>query len=456
MKIVIVGNGKVGHTLAGMLSREGHDIVVIDSSAESFKTLEADHDVIYLQGSGLSYELQKQAGVQEADILIAVTSTDEVNVLCCLIAKKLGAKNTIARVRDPEFEGQLHIFKNELGLSQSVNPEKNTATEITRILHNPNALKIDSFAGGRIEMVELKITEECPIAHRKIKDFHIKGLSNFMICAVERSGQIYIPNGDFVVESGDKIHVSVETDKLSMLFKGFKMNVKPLKNILIVGGGKISYYLSKMLIENHMNVTIIEKNEERCKFLSSQFDNLRVVFGDASKETTLADVDFKGTDAFVALTNIDEENLVMSLYAGHHKCRKVITKVNRLSYLEAFQGTAIDTVISPKILVSQEMLKMVRAIAASGESSIRALYKIGDISDEEVAAEALEFEAMEDTKYLGVPLMDLPIKKNILLVCISRKNRTIIPKGGDCIKKGDIVVLVTKDRILNSINEIFA
>ncbi|MDO4753581.1 MAG: Trk system potassium transporter TrkA [Bacillota bacterium] len=456
MKIVIVGNGKVGHTLAGMLSREGHDIVVIDSSSESFRTLEADHDVIYLQGSALSYELQKQAGVGEADVLIAVTSTDEVNVLCCLIARKLGAKNTIARVRDPEFENQLHIFKNELGLSQSVNPEKNTATEITRILHNPNALKIDSFAGGRIEMVELKISEECPLAGRKIKDFHIKGLTNFMICAVERENEVYIPNGDFVVESGDKVHVSVETDKLSMLFRGFKMDIKPLKNILIVGGGKISYYLSKMLIENHMNVTIIEKNEERCKFLSSQFDNLKVVFGDASKESTLADVDFKNTDAFVALTNIDEENLVMSLYAGYHKCRKVITKVNRLSYLDAFQGTAIDTVISPKMLVSQEMLKMVRAIAASGESSIRALYKIGDIALEENSAEALEFEALEDTKYLGVPLMDLPIKKNILLVCISRKNKTIIPKGADCIKKGDIVVLVTKDRIINSLNEIFA
>lgn len=455
MKIVIVGNGKVGHTLVGMLSREGHDILVIDSSAESFKQLEADHDVIYLQGSALSYELQKQAGVGESDILIAVTSTDEVNVLCCLIAKKLGAKNTIARVRNPEFESQLHIFKDELGLSQSVNPEKNTATEIARILHNPNALKIDSFAGGRIEMVELKITEECPLSSTKIKDFHIKGLNNFMICAVERENRIYIPNGDFVVKSGDKIHVSVETDKLSVLFRGFKMDVKPIKNILIVGGGKISYYLTKMLAENHMNVTVIEKSEERCKFLSSQFDNLRVVFGDASRESTLANVDFKDTDAFVALTNIDEENLVMSLYAGYHKCRKVITKVNRLSYLDAFRGTAIDTVISPKILVSQEMLKMVRAIAASGESSIRALYKIGDFASEEETAEALEFEALEDTKYLGVPLMELPIKENILLVCISRKNKTIIPKGADCIKTGDIVVLVTKDRILNSLNEIF-
>lgn len=456
MKIVIVGNGKVGHTLAGLLSREDHDVVVIDSSAESFKNLEADHDVIYLQGSATNYDLQKQAGVGEADVLVAVTSTDEVNVLCCLIARKLGAKNTIARVRDPEFENQLHIFKHELGLSQSVNPEKNAATEITRILQSPNALKIDSFAGGRIEMVELKISEDCPIRGRKIKDFHIKGLSNFIICAVDRDGEIFIPNGDFQVEAGDKIHVSVETDKLSLLFKGFKMNVKPLRNILIVGGGKISYYLSKQLIENHMNVTIIEKSEERCRFLSSQFDKVRVVFGDASKESTLADVDFKNTDAFVALTNIDEENLVMSLYAGYHKCRKIITKVNRLSYLDAFQGTGIDTVISPKMLISQEMLKTVRAIAASGESSVRALYKIGDFASEEPSAEALEFEVTEDTKYLGVPLAEVPLKSNILIACISRKNSTIIPRGGDVVKKGDIVVLVTKDRIINSINEIFS
>ncbi len=456
MKIVIVGNGKVGHTLSGMLSAEGHDVVVIDSDAERFKNIDADFDLMYIQGSGLSYDVHVQAGTADADVVIAVTSSDEVNILCCLIAKKIGAKKTIARVRDPELEKQLHYLKDEIGLTQGVNPEKYTANEITRILHNPNALKIDSFAGGRIEMVELKVTDECPIAGRKIKDFKIPNLTNFMICAVDRKGEVFIPNGDFEVHAGDKIHVSVETEKLSMLFRGFKMTTKPLRNIMIVGGGKISYYLVKQLIENHMEVTIIEKNEERCRFLASKFSKARIIHGDASEESTLASVDFKAQDAFVALTNIDEENLVMSLYARCQQCRKVITKVNRLSYLEAFRETNIDTVISPKMLISEEILKIVRAIAAKGEGGVRALYKISGLVTEDVTAEALEFEVADDTEYLNVPLADVPIKSNILIACISRKSRTIIPKGGDCIRKGDTVVLVTKDRILRSINDIFA
>lgn len=457
MKIVIVGNGKVGHTLSGMLSSEGHDVVVIDSSAERFKNIDADFDVIYIQGSGLSHDVHVQAGTGEADILIAVTSSDEVNILCCLIGKKLGAKKTIARVRDPELENQLHYLKDEIGLTQGVNPEKYTANEITRILHNPNALKIDSFAGGRIEMVELKVTEDCPIAGKKIKDFRIPNLTNFMICAVDRKSEVYIPNGDFEVLAGDKIHVSVETEKLSLLFKGFRMATKPLRNILIVGGGKISYYLIKQLIENHMDVMIIEKNEERCRFLASKFSKARVIFGDASEESTLASVDFGEQDAFVALTNIDEENLVMSLYASYQNCRKVITKINRLSYLDAFRDTKIDTVISPKMLISEEILKMVRAVAAKGDGGgVKALYKISGLVTEGVTAEALEFEATEDTEYLNVPLADVPIKSDILIACISRKNRTIIPKGADSIRKGDTIVLVTKDRILRSINDIFA
>ncbi len=456
MKIVIVGNGKVGHTLSGMLSAEGHDVVVIDSDAERFKNIDADFDLMYIQGSGLSYDVHVQAGTADADVVIAVTSSDEVNILCCLIAKKIGAKKTIARVRDPELEKQLHYLKDEIGLTQGVNPEKYTANEITRILHNPNALKIDSFAGGRIEMVELKVTDECPIAGRKIKDFKIPNLTNFMICAVDRKGEVFIPNGDFEVHAGDKIHVSVETEKLSMLFRGFKMTTKPLRNIMIVGGGKISYYLVKQLIENHMEVTIIEKSEERCRFLASKFSKARIIHGDASEESTLASVDFKAQDAFVALTNIDEENLVMSLYARCQQCRKVITKVNRLSYLEAFRETNIDTVISPKMLISEEILKIVRAIAAKGEGGVRALYKISGLVTEDVTAEALEFEVTDDTEYLNVPLADVPIKSNILIACISRKSRTIIPKGGDCIRKGDTVVLVTKDRILRSINDIFA
>lgn len=455
MKIVIVGNGKVGQTLSGVLATEGHDIVVIDNDQQTFAYSDTDYDVIYVQGNGLNYKVQEQAGVDEADLLIAVTSFDEVNMLCCLVAKKLGCADTIARIRDPAFVDQLHFFKDELGVTQNVNPELYTATEITRILHNPSALKIESFAGGRIEMVELKIEEDSPIANKLVKDFRIHGLVNFVISTVERDGEFYIPKGDFRVLPGDKINVSVENTKLSTLFKGFNMHIAPVKNVLIVGGGKISYYLTKMLLNNHMDITIIEKNEERCKFLAGEFEKVNIIHADASEENTLASVNFEETDAFVALTNMDEENLVMSLYAGHNKCRKVITKVNRLSYLDAFAGTKIDTVISPKMLIAQEIIKMVRGIDASSKSEMLALYKISSLSEGDSSAEALEFEIKDDIKYLGVPLSEVPIKSDILLACILRKNKTIIPKGGDSMKKGDVVIIVTKDRIITEISEIF-
>ncbi|MDO4799689.1 MAG: Trk system potassium transporter TrkA [Bacillota bacterium] len=450
MHIVIVGNGKVGHTLSGMLSSEGHDVVIIDSDPESFRSIEADHDVQYIEGSGANYSVLESAGVAKSDLVIAVTNADELNILTCLIARKLGAESTIARIRDPELASQLHHIKQELGLTMSINPEFEAANEITRILHNPSVLKIDSFAAGKVEMVELKISETSPIAGKRIQDFRIFGLQHFVICAVEREGEVYIPNGSFVIQKNDKIFVSVETTNLSTLLNGFGMPKRQIKDVVIVGGGRISYYLARRLLQNNMTVRIIEKSEERCKFLKSELEKAIVIHGDGSSEILLQNEDIRGADAFVALTNIDEENLVMSLYALYKGASKVITKVNRLNYLEAFAHTDIDTVISPKMLTSEQIVKYVRAMSNTAGSAVRALYKLsGD------RVEALEFEVDSQTKHRKLPLSKVPFKNGVLLACISRRNKVIIPRGDDFIQVGDVVVLVTKDHFVSSLNEIF-
>lgn len=458
MKIVIVGNGKVGQTLASLISNEGHDVVVVDSDARKYALDIEKHDVLYLEGNGTSYDVLQAAGVSEADVLVAVTPHDEVNILCCLVARRVGAKHTIARVRDPEIEKQLHHIKEDLGLTRSFNPERNAASEITRILHHPSVLKIESFAGGKIEMVELKIGADSPIVNRPIKDFRIHNLRNFIICAVERGNDIFIPNGDFVVQPGDKVFVSIEAVNLTKLFKGFHLPHNVIRSVLVVGGGRISYYLAKQLLENKMEVTIIEKNVDRCQFLAENLNGAVIKHEDASDERTLESYNFASMDAFVALTNMDEENLVMSLYAAHRGSKKVITKVNRLSYLDAFTDTRIDTVISPKMLISDQILQIVRAMAASGESSVQALYKISGYMQELESgnyAEALEFNVRKDTNHLDVPLKDIKLKDGVLIACISRRGQVIIPKGNDVIKAGDIIILVTKDHIVSSLNEIF-
>lgn len=451
MKIVVVGNGKVGNTLAGQLSLEGHDIVVIDKNINALKKSESDLDVIFIEGNGVSYPVQKDAGVDTADLLIAATSADEVNILCCLVAKKLGAKNTIARIRNPEYSDQLYYLEKDLGLSMSINPELASAKEISRILQFPSVSKIDSFAGGKVELIELKIAENSPIAGMQIKDFKIKSLPRFLICAVDREGEVYIPTGSFEIQTGDKIFVAVESHQINNFFQGMELNNYKVKHVLIIGGGRLGYYLAKQLIANNMKVRIIEKQEDRCRFLCEEIPEAMIIHDDGTDESVLESQGISEMDAFIALTDIDEENLVISMYATFKGKAKVITKINRLSYLDAFSQTSIDTVISPKFITAEQIVKYVRAMDNTLGSKVKALYKIANNK-----AEALEFTADETTRYLDVPLSEIPIKSNVLLVCISRKNKILIPKGYNKIKKGDSIVLITKDEIITDINDIFS
>lgn len=451
MKIVVVGNGKVGNTLAGQLSLEGHDIVVIDKNINALKKSESDLDVIFIEGNGVSYPVQKDAGVDTADLLIAATSADEVNILCCLVAKKLGAKNTIARIRNPEYSDQLYYLEKDLGLSMSINPELAAAKEISRILQFPSVSKIDSFAGGKVELIELKIAENSPIAGMQIKDFKIKSLPRFLICAVDREGEVYIPTGSFEIQTGDKIFVAVESHQINNFFQGMELNNYKVKHVLIIGGGRLGYYLAKQLIANNMKVRIIEKQEDRCRFLCEEIPEAMIIHDDGTDESVLESQGISEMDAFIALTDIDEENLVISMYATFKGKAKVITKINRLSYLDAFSQTSIDTVISPKFITAEQIVKYVRAMDNTLGSKVKALYKIANNK-----AEALEFTADETTRYLDVPLSEIPIKSNVLLVCISRKNKILIPKGYNKIKKGDSIVLITKDEIITDINDIFS
>lgn len=451
MKIVVVGNGKVGNTLAGQLAVEGHDIVVIDRNINALKKSESDLDVIFIEGNGASYHVQKDAGVDAADLLIAATSADEVNILCCFIAKKLGAKNTIARVRNPEYSDQLYYLEKDLGLSMSINPELAAAMEISRILQFPSVSKIDSFAGGKVELIEIKITEDSLMCKGQIKDFRMKDFPLFLICAVDREGEVHIPTGNFELQPGDKIFVAVESNEINNFFRAMGISNYKVKTVLIIGGGRLGYYLAKQLISNNMKVRIIEKKEERCRFLCEEIPEAMVIHDDGTDEAVLESQGISEIDAFIALTDIDEENLVISMYATFKGKAKVITKINRLSYLDAFSQTSIDTVISPKFITAEQIVKYVRAMDNTLGSKVKALYKIAGNK-----AEALEFTADETTRYLEVPLSEIPIKGNVLLVCISRKNKILIPKGHNIIKKGDSIVLVTKDEIITDINDIFS
>lgn len=451
MKIVVVGNGKVGNNLAGQLSVEGHDVVVIDKNINALKKSESDLDVIFIEGNGVDYKVQKDAGVDVADLLIAATSADEVNILCCLVAKKLGAKNTIARIRNPEYSDQLYYLEKDLGLSMSINPELAAAMEISRILQFPSVSKIDSFAGGKVELIEVKIGEKNPLKDVKIKDIKVRSLPRFLICAVDREGEVYIPTGDFELRFGDKIFVAVESHQINNFFRGMGMMHNKVKTVLIVGGGRLTYYLAKQLISNNMKVSIIEKKEDRCRFLCEEIPQARIIFGDGTDEAVLEANGIREVDAFVALTDIDEENLVISMYATFKGKPKVITKINRISYMEVFSQTSIDTVISPKAITSEQIIRYVRAMDNTLGSKVKALYKIAGNK-----AEALEFTADETTRYLERPISELPIKKNVLMVCIGRKNKILIPRGDTSIKKRDSVVLITKGEIITDINDIFS
>lgn len=450
MKVVIIGDGKIGSNLAALLVEEGHDVTVVDNKPEALKKSLNSQDVMCIEGNGATVSTQQEAGTGKAGLLIATTPYDELNMLCCLIAKKLGAKKTISRVRNPEYFSQIDLIKDEVGLSMVINPELTTANEITRVLIFPTAAKVEIFEKGRVELVEHKLSETSPLIGLSLAEIYKRLRTKFLICAVQRDANIYIPSGDFILRAGDRINVAASHSDIEKFFRQCGALKNRAKNVLIVGGGRVGFYLAKQLLAVGMRVKIIDKSLDRCKVLCDLLPKATIINGDGTDQDLLQDEGISDVDAFVALSGIDEENIIMSLYAKNNSEAKVVTKINRDTYTDMASMLGLDTVVSPKQLTTSTILSYVRSLSNTAESSIESLYHI--ISNR---AEAIEFSVKEKIPELtGVMLRDVKLKKNILICAIIRKRQVIIPNGDDSIELGDSVVIVTKEHRFTDLSDI--
>ncbi len=439
MNIIIVGCGKVGQTLAERLSREeGHNITVVDTKSSIIRELTGALDVIGVEGSGASLETLLEAGVKDADILIAVTNSDEVNLLTCFIANKSGDCGTIARVRKPEYGRELILFKEDLGLAMIINPEQAAAAEIARVLRFPSAIQIDTFAKGRVEILKFRVSDDSILSGLSLAELRPKLGCNVLVCGVERGDEVFIPGGDFVIRSGDRLSFVSEIKSGTAFFKKIGIKTNKVRNAIIVGGSNTAFYLAKLLIQSGISVKIIEKDTARCEFLCQKLPKAVIVNGDGSDSSVLLEEGIESAESFVALTNIDEENILISLYARSRTKGKIITKINRIAFDDVINGLDLDTTICPKNITAENIVKFVRAKNNSIGSNIETMHMIlGD------KAEALEFRIREKTPLVGVPLEKLRLKDNTLIACINRGGTIINPCGKDTMEVGDTVIVVT-------------
>lgn len=451
MNIVIVGDGKVGATLVEHLAMEDHNIVVIDRNQKVVEQMVNSYDVMGVCGNGASYEVQVEAGVADSHLFIAATSSDELNILCCLMAKKVGTQHTVARVRNPDYLKQTPFFKDELGLSLIVNPEFDAANEIAKVLRFPNATNIETFYRGLVDLAEIKLDENNPLCNMKIMDIFKAFNTRILICAVQRKNEVIIPHGDFVLQVGDRIHITAPRGVLVSFMKQLKIYKHRTKDIMITGGGKMGYYLARQLCATGgYNVKIIEMDAGRCEELCELLPEANIIHGDGTDRAVLLEQGIEGQDAFVALTTIDEENIISAMYASSLGIGKTVAKVNRVSY-EVLESIGMDSAFSSKAIAANRIIAYVRALENSGEeSSVQTLYKLvgGQV-------EALEFKISSDFHGIDIPLKDLDIRHDSLIACIIRNHQVIFPSGNDCIEKDDNVVVVTKANHISSINEIF-
>ena len=440
MNIISAGCGKVGRALAEQLSREKHDITVIDRKPEAIQQITNIADVRGVVGNGASFEIQMDAGIDTADLMIAVTDADEVNLLCCLIAKKAGGCQTIARVRNPVYHHEIHHIKDELGLSMVINPEWAAAMEMARLLRFPSAIDIDTFANGRIELLRFQLEEQNPLCNNKIKDLHMLSRCEVLICIVERGKEVLIPSGEVELKAGDMISVVASPVNASRFFKTIGIETNQVKNTMIIGGGKISFYLAKRLLEMGIQVKIIEKDRDACERLCEILPKAMIINGDGTDRELLAEEGLAKAEGFAALTNMDEENVMLALYAKSMSKAKKITKVNRNTFDTIIGSLNIGSLIYPKHITSETILQYVRAMQNSIGSNVETLYRLVDGN-----AEALEFVIKGKSEVTDIPLQELQLKPHILVCAINRKGKIIIPKGQDCIQEGDSVVIITTD-----------
>ncbi|MBR4875130.1 MAG: Trk system potassium transporter TrkA [Clostridia bacterium] len=451
MRIVIVGTGKVGTTLAEQLSMEDHDIFVIDQNQTTVDHLVNTLDIMGVCGNGASYQVLLEAEVQKADLLVACTSHDEINLLCCLVAKKLGAQNTIARVRNPEYSDQLVFMRDELGLSMSINPERAAASELYKLLKFPSALQIETFSNKRVEMAEIKLREDSVLDNVYLRDLHKTYKGKALICSVQRGNQITIPGGNFMLKSGDKINVVARADDMYDFFSSLGRTLPEARDVMLVGGGRISFYLARMLTENGASVKIIDIDPKRCAELSRLLPHAMIICGDGTDQELLSEEGIDTMDAVVALTGFDEENIILALYAQSATDAKIITKINRPSLAAIAESTGLGSIISPRVLTANIIVRYVRSMQNSMGSNIETLHRLMG-----GAVEALEFRVNDTFPQTHVPLMHLRLKPNILIACISRSGQTIIPGGRDYISVGDRVIVIAAGEHFDDLSDILA
>lgn len=447
MEIVISGLGSVGTTLMQELVDEGHNIVVIDINAQKIENAVNKFDVKGVIGNGASTSVLKEAGVQHSDLFIGATNHDELNILCCIIAKKLGAKKTIARASKPEY---LDLFKNEgdLGLSLMVNPQYEAALEISRMLRFPSAIKVNEFSNGKVELVEFLVSEDSPLVGLPLKKLGSIFKEKVLICAAQRDDKAIIPTGDFVIQAGDRLFVTATMKHISLFFKHLGWN-RQAKDAIIVGGSTTAYYLCKELDKIGIHAKLIEKDPQKASIFSEDFKKINVILGDGTDQELLLEEGLATTDAFVALANMDEQNIIMSMFATSQDVPKVITKIDQLGYYDMLQKSGIYSAVSTKTSTTDRIIRFVRLIGNAQGSTVKRVFHIIDDT-----TEILEFEAKENFKRFDIPIQQLNLKKHLLVAGIIRKGELITPSGQDVIKLGDNVIIVTLEEGLDDLKDI--
>lgn len=451
MKIIIVGCGKVGYTVGQQLAAENHELVMIDVNSEKLHRATDSLDAMGIVGNGVNHMTLQQAGIETADLLIAVTGNDERNLLCCVVAKKAGHCQTIARIRNPIYNEEVDFLKREFGISMIINQELAAAGEMFRIFQFPSAIRVDSFAKGNVELLHFKVQEGSPLVGLKMYQLHQHFHSDVLVCTVMKNqDEVIIPNGSYEFEVGDTLGVVAQKIEAVNFFKKISMAQNRVQNVLIAGGGEMAFYLARLLIRAGTHVTIIDMDKERCEILSTNLPSATIICGDATDQELLAEEGIENIQGFAALTGLDEENILMSLYAQEVSKAKTITRVDRSSFNNIINNMNLGSIIYPRVITSDYILRLVRASVTDKDSEVETLYKLAGGK-----AEALEFIIKSDSDFVDIPLQELNFKSNTLIGCIYRDGKVIIPKGQDCLKPGDSVMVVLSGYRVSGIGEIF-
>lgn len=452
MKIVVVGDGKVGFAIAKQLNQEGHDITVVENKVNVLSSTMNQLDIVGVQGNGASLDTLLEARVPSSDLLIAATSTDEVNIICCLLAKKLGARHTIACIRNPEYNNTVRLIKDELGLSMSINPEQAAAREILRAIRFSNSIKVSSFAKGRIELAEVKVTENSPLLNMRVVDINRRFKTEVLFVTILRDGEVIIPNGNTVIYENDRLTLTGSATQLERFFiKIGILSDRTVNEVMIVGGGRITYYLTRMLLELGMAVKIIELNKDKCINLVEKFPQATVIHGDGTDHELLLSESLEEMDAFIALTDNDEENVIISMFAQSHDVTHVLPKVNRVSLGFLLDKLGLENSITPKFITANQIVQYVRAMQNTVGSNVESLIKLVDDK-----VEALEFRVRDNCRFIDVPIKDLNIRKGIIIAYITHKGVSKVATGDTRIQLSDTVIIISKVAGLRDINDLLS